>query len=216
MEQMEHSSTEDVIHLLAQTVASKNRGDEITIDTLLSDDILNRIIDCLIRNRRGSYPLWIDERHLELTALGSFMATGLITAETAANAAKWLFSSGKTILMRVKEALATIRAQLEYAIRDDMLGVLCGPEIEGDDGKTKTDGQRSADIDTKKEKLLTALLEPFLSKHDAAIITLLQISTDTPRKAGGRRRTRRVHQKKHRIPVQRRNTRRRYRKSARK
>jgi hypothetical protein len=64
--------------------------------------------------------------------------------------------------------------------------------------------------------LLAPLLESFLSEHEPAINTLLQISTDTPRKAGGRRRTRRVHQKKHRIPVQRRNTRRWYRKSARK
>ena len=210
---MEHSSNGDVIHLLAKTVAHivvktasfkrechSKTTNKLTIDTLLSDDILHRIIDCLIRNKYGSYPLQIDGQHLELTTLGSTIATGLIATE-------W-FSSG-FVLNSVRKALQTpprptIKDQLESAIKDDLLGLLCGTEMEVDEN-----------IDARREKLLTALLESVLSNHEEAIIKLLVAIPDTSRKAGGRRRTRRVHQKKHRIPVQRRNTR-RYRKSARK
>jgi len=169
---------------------SKDSESALTIHTLLSDDILNRIIDCLIRYKSGIYPLWIDGRHLELTKVGNVIATGLVGSE-------WL--SGGFVLKTVREALQNhrIKSQLESAVNDDMLVVLCGTAMDTDEDKSKTAGQRSADIDTKREKLLTSLLEPFLSDHEPAIMKLITISADT-RKAGGRRRTHR-NQKKHRI-----------------
>jgi hypothetical protein len=167
---------------------SRDSESALTIHTLLSDDILNRIIDCLIRYKSGSYPLWIDGRHLELTTKGSVIATGLTTTE-------WLT---RPILVTVRAALekSGIKTQLENAIKDDMLKILCGPEMDAED-KSTTDIQRSASIETNRERLLTAILEPFFSNYERDILNLITISKER-RSAGGRRRTR-CNQKKNRI-----------------
>lgn len=166
---------------------SKNSKSALTIQTLLSDDVLNRIIDCLIRYKPGSYPVWIDGRHLELTGLGSTIASGLIGAE--------YFSRG-LILKTVRDALQShrIKGKLEAAVNDEMLVFLCGPAMDVDD-KTMPADKRSAVIDTKREKLLATILEPFLSDHEAEILRLVAISADTRIKAGGRRSTRRKFRK---------------------
>ena len=197
---MEHSP-EEVIHLLARTIARivvqtasfkrqcHKSNNNVSIATLLNDDILNRIIDCLIRYKKGIYPLIIDGRHVELTPKGYTFATGLTTVE--------IFNRGY-VLRAVHDAIQR-QHMLKYDIDNDMIILLCGSEMDGDD--------------TKREKLLTSLLEPFLSKYEMEIIQLITISDI---KAGGRRRTRhKYRQKKHSIAVQRRNTM-RYRNSARK
>ena len=181
-------SPQEVIRLLSRTISRivvqtesfkqqcHKSNNNVSIATLLNDDILNRIIDCLIRYKKGIYPLIIDGRHVELTPKGYTFATGLTAVE--------IFNRGY-VLRAVHDAIQR-QHMLKYDIDNGMIILLCGSEMDGDD--------------TRRENLLTSLLEPFLSKYEMEIIQLITISDI---KAGGRRRTRhKYRQKKHSIAVQ--------------